>query len=103
MTILQAGNSWDGIPYVRFLLQKKFLPENGHFPGLGFFGVENGYFPGGIRRGKWPFSRLEFAMENGHFPGWGLPSRRFTFPGQIPPWKMAIFRAENGHFPCMRF
>ena len=59
---------------------KKFHPENGHFPSLGFFGVENGHFSGGIRPGKWPFSRLEFALENGHFPGWNLP------------WKMPIFQ-----------
>ena len=42
---------------------KKIHPENGHFPSLGFFGVENGHFPGGIR------------LENGLFPGWNLPRK----------------------------
>ena len=49
-----------------------FGGDFGLFPGLEFFRVENGHFPGGIRPGKWAFSRLEFAVENGHFPGWDL-------------------------------
>ena len=78
-------------------------PENGHFPGLGFFGVENGHFPGGIF-----FQEIFTGLENGQnhpqnlkFHTFDLELMKNLRAEKNPHPKMAIFQAWDLIFSCV--